>query len=77
MAIATLPATATRNDGSVLVCGYTWQCAWSTGEFWQVGMADEAYSEDSYFDELDTLDEAIEFICGGQSDADIEAALLD
>ncbi|MEM1241701.1 MAG: hypothetical protein AAGI45_17855 [Cyanobacteria bacterium P01_H01_bin.26] len=72
MTTATRPATVTRADESVIVEGYTWQCAYpvqADGEtFWRVSLAGEAYVDSAYFDELDTLNEAIEFIMGGESD---------
>ncbi|MEO1390265.1 MAG: hypothetical protein AAFV85_23275 [Cyanobacteria bacterium J06634_6] len=78
-AIVTTFATTTNANGSVIVDGYTWQCAYPVlsedGQetFWRVSLADEAYREDSYFDELDSLDEAIAFITSGESDASVYA----
>ena len=75
--MSTTFSTSTRADGSVIVAGYTWQCAFPVevdGEvFWRVGLEAEAYSPDMYFDELDSLEEAVEFIVDGQSDAEMDA----
>ncbi|ESA38477.1 hypothetical protein N836_31550 [Leptolyngbya sp. Heron Island J] len=72
----TATATITRADESIIVHGYTWQCIWSVQDdddtFWRVGLADEPYSESSYFDEVDTLQEAIEFVTSSHSDAEME-----
>ena len=65
-----IDAIIANDDGSYQVPGYTWQVIRPAGEFWRIAAVDDT---DSYFDEKDTLAEAIEFVLGSASDAELDA----
>ena len=68
--VTAIDAIIANDDGSYQVPGYIWQKIYAAGEFWRIAAVDDT---DSYFDEKDTLAEAIEFVLGSASDAELDA----